>query len=189
MAWLFCACAQRKTFSTNYYHENEQALTTIEQSYRALNAIKPFSVEFTDRSFNYISLEIITDSLKYIYEFEINEPRLQDTLRRYGMPARGITELVGRMRAIRCIWINTLHYYTNGQEQSLVFLSIRNVAIRLPFTSEKYYILTFYAQPQYYDSEGRLLAGRTLRRLRRVNDEVFRRINDKVCYTISSRFR
>ena len=68
-------------------------------------------------------------------------------------------------------------------------MSIRPVAIHLPFTYEKFYILTFYAQPQYFDSEGRLLERRRLRKLRKINDEIFRRINDKVCYTISERFR
>jgi hypothetical protein len=186
---LLSSCASRKVFSTHYYHENEKTLTIIEQSYKDLYKQKHFSVEFTDRSFNYISIEIITDSIKYIYEFEIQEPRLRDTLLKYGLPVKGITDLVMQMRSIRCIWINNLDYYTNNQEHSLVFMSIRNVAIHLPFAYEKYYILTFYQQPQYFDSEGRLLANRQLRKLRRINGDIFQRINDKVCYTISERFR
>lgn len=189
MALLLASCASRKGFSAHYYHEHEKELITIEQSYRTLYRQKPFSVEFTDRSFNYISLEIITDSVKYMYEFTITEKRLQDTLLKYGLPVAGITGLISQMRSIRCIWINNLDYYNNNQKASLIFMSIRNVAIHLPFTYEKYYILTFYSQPQYYDSEGRLLANRRLRRLRKINDEIFYRINDKVCYTISGRFR
>lgn len=188
-AMLLGSCASRKTFTTNYYHENEDTLVQIEHAYRALYGIKPFSVEFTDRGFNNISLEIRTDSIKYIYTFGVNEPRLQDTLRKYGVPAAGVTDMIHKMRAIKCIWINMLDYYTNNQKNTLVFMSIRNVAVHLPFTAEKYYILTFYSQPQYYDSEGQLLVGRNLRRLRHVNDEIFRRITDKVCYTISGRFR
>ncbi len=184
-----CSCASRKVFSTHYFYENEKALTQIEQSYRELYRQKRFSIAFTDRAFNFISLEIITDSIKYIYEFGADEPRLQDTLIKYAMPAKGITELMLKMRSIRCIWINNLDYYTNGQRRSLVFMSIRHLAIHLPFTYEKFYVLTFYSQPQYFDSEGRLLERRRLRKLRRINDEVFRRINDKVCYTISERFR
>jgi len=186
---LLCSCASRKMISSNYYYENEKALTVIEQSYKTLYREKPFSVEFTDHSFNYISLEIITDSVKLIYEFEINEPRLQDTLVKYHLPAKAVTGLIIQMRSIHCIWINNLDYYTNNQKGYLVFMSIRPVAIHLPFTSEKYFILTFYSQPQYFDSEGRLLANRRLRKLRKINDETFRRINDKVCYTISGRFR
>ncbi|MES2374321.1 MAG: hypothetical protein V4557_17215 [Bacteroidota bacterium] len=188
-AALMCSCASRKVFSTNYYTENEKTLTSIEQLYKNINQQKHFSIAFTDKSFEYISLEILTDSIKYIYEFNIKEPRLQDTLLKYGLPVKDIADLVTQMSSIRCIWINNLDYYVNGQKRSLVFMSIRHVAINLPFTSEKYYILTFYAQPQYFDSEGRLLAGRRLRKLRIINGDVFQRINDKVCYTVSERFR
>ena len=186
---LLGSCASRKVFSTNYYFENEKVLTQIEQSYKTLYQVKPFSVGFTDHSFKYISLEIITDSIKYIYEFETKEPRLNDTLVKYGLPVKGISDLISQMQSIHCIWINNLDYYSNNRKQSLVFMSIRHVAIHLPFTYEKFYILTFYAQPQYFDNEGRLLERRRLRKLRKINDEIFRRINDKVCYTISERFR
>jgi hypothetical protein len=188
-AALLCSCASRKVYSTNYYFENEKTLTTIEQSFKTMYAKKHFSVGFTDLSFNYISLEIMTDSLKYIYEFEVKEPRFQDTLLKYGLNAEGITELVMQMRAIHCLWINNLDVYSNNQKRSLVFMSIKPVAIHLPFTSKKYYILTFYSQPQYFDSEGRLLASRQRRKLQRINDDIFRRINDKVAYTVSERFR
>jgi hypothetical protein len=55
--------------------------------------------------------------------------------------------------------------------------------------NRKYYILTYFPQPQYYDDEGRLLVGRRLRRIRKINAETYRRVTDKVAYTISDRFR
>ncbi len=189
IAVLLCSCASPKVFTTNYYFENEKTLTSIEQLYKNIHQQKHFSIFFTDRSFDFISLEIITDSIKYIYEFNINEPRLQDTLVKYGLPVLGMTELITKMRSIHCIWINNLDYYTDGQKHSMVFISIRHTTAHLPFTAEKYYILTFYSQPQYYDSEGRLLNTRRLRKLRKINDDVFRRVNDKVAYTVSERFR
>lgn len=192
--WMVAATAMlsscsRKLISTHYYEENQVTITQIENMYRALYAIRPFSVEFTDRSFNSLSVEIITDSIKYIYSFGIEEPRLQDSLRKYGVPVTGVMDMVRKMKSIKCIWINMLDYYANNQKNTLVYMSIRNVAIHLPFTTEKYYILTFYSQPQYYDADGRLMAGRNLRRVRRINGELFHRINDKVCYTISGKFR
>jgi hypothetical protein len=189
VAAMLGSCASRKVFSTNYYKEHEKTLTSIEELYKRINQQRHFSVEFTDKSFEYISLEIITDSIKYIYEFNIKESRLQDTLSKYHLPVAGVMELVNQMSSIHCIWINNLDYYVNNQKRSLVFMSVRHVAIRLPFTSEKYYILTFYSQPQYFDSEGRLLASRQVRKLRKINDDVFRRVNDKVAYTVSERFR
>ncbi len=186
---LLFSCVSTRNFSTNYYYLHEKSLTDIEQSYKTLYEQKPFSVGFSDRSFNEISLEIITDSIKLIYEFGIREPRLQDTLNKYGLTATAVTDLINQMRAIRCIWINTLDYYSNNQKRSLVYLSIKPAAFTIPFTIEKYYILTFYPQPQYFDNDGRLLATRRQRKLRKINDDVFHRINDKVCYTVSERFR
>jgi hypothetical protein len=68
-------------------------------------------------------------------------------------------------------------------------MSIKPVALKAPFSYSKYYILTYFSQPQYFDNEGRLLDKRKRRRLRKINGEIFRRINDKVCYTISGKFR
>lgn len=186
---LLFSCVSRKVFSTHYYTENEKALTEIEQQFRELARHKKFSIAFTDRAFNFISLELHTDSIRYIYSFDIREQRLQDTLFKYGLPVTGMMELIYTMRSIQCIWIDDFTYYSNNQPHSLVFMSIRHIAFHLPFQNEKYYILTFFAQPQYFDSEGRLLANRQVRKLRRINDDIFRRVNDKVAYTISERFR
>ncbi|MCK9402835.1 MAG: hypothetical protein M0Q26_05500 [Chitinophagaceae bacterium] len=186
---LLWSCTSMKKFSSNYFYENEQTLTTIEQSYKKLYQDNQFSVAFTDRTFNNISFEIITDSIKLIYEFEVTETRLQDTLVKYKFPVKEVTGLIMQMRAVKCIWINNLDYYSNQQKRSLVYMSFRPVTFRLPFNNEKYYTLTFYAQPQYFDSEGRLFATRQLRKHRKINDEIFRRINDRVCYTVSERFR
>ena len=56
-------------------------------------------------------------------------------------------------------------------------------------SKRKYYTLTFYKQPQYFDAEGRLLDKKNRKKLRIVNNEIFWRINDRVCYTISNHFR
>lgn len=190
IALLFLSgCASSRLFSKRYYLENQKVLTGIEQTYKALYAKKPFSLGFTDRGFKNISVEIITDTLKYIYEFDETENGMKDTLVKYGLQVTPIIQLIHDMRAIKCIWINNLDYYDNFQKKQLIFMSIRPVAVRLPFTSEKYYILSFYNQPQYFDSEGRLLDNRRQRKLRKVNGEIFQRINEKVCYTISGSFR
>lgn len=188
-AMLLVSCASRKQLTSSFYHQNEKELVSIENKFRSLYDKNPFSIEFIDKSFNFINIEIITDSLKRIYEFDIRKQNLRDTLTKYGMPVSEITDLVAQMKSIHCIWINVLDYYTNNRRNYLVLLSIRPLAVRLPFTKEKYLILTFYEQPQYFDEEGNLLDNRRLRRLRKVNGEIFRRINSKVCYTVSGKFR
>lgn len=190
---LFCSamlysCVPTKNI-TQYYSENRQILDDIQQSYKSAYASHPFSIEFTDKTFNNVSIEIFTDSLKYIYEFTVSELRLKDTLVKYHLPSREISQLISRMASVHCTWINNLDYYVGQQKEKLVFMSIRAKPLNFPFTNKKYYILTYFQQPQYYDSEGRLMDRRSRKRIRKINEDVFRRVTDKVAYTISDRFR
>lgn len=178
-----------KNISTKYYYQNEKVLDRIEETYKELYRQTAFSIGFTDKKFKTISVEIITDTLSYIYEFEISEPRLTDTLLAFHLNAKKITKLVQQMKVIRCTWIKNYDYYVDEKKNTLIFMSIKPVALNAPFSYKKYYTLTYFQQPQYFDSEGRLLDKKKLQRLRKINGEIFKRINDKVCYTISGKFR
>lgn len=178
-----------KNISTKYYYQHEKVLDKIEETYKALSVEHPFTVGFTDKAFKTVSIEIITDTLSYIYEFDISEPRLTDTLLAYHLNAPKVIKLIQQMQSIRCAWIKNLDYYVDEKKNTLVLMSIRSVALHSPLAYKKYYVLTYFQQPQYFDSDGRLLDKRKLRRLRKINGEVFKRINDKVCYTISGKFR
>ncbi|HMI79842.1 MAG TPA: hypothetical protein VK484_13680 [Ferruginibacter sp.] len=178
-----------KIISTNYYYENEKILDSIEEKFKKLSQQKPFTIGFTAKDFSTVSIEIITDTLTYVYEFRIGERRLYDTLVRFRLDAPQITRLITQMQGIRCTWIKNQDYYVDEKKNSLVFMSIRAVALKRPFSYQKYYVLAYFNQPQHFDSEGRLLDKRRLRRLRKINGEIFHRINDKVCYTISGKFR
>jgi hypothetical protein len=46
---------------TNYYHKHRSALDSIEQTFQKAYYKKPFSIEFTDRAFDRVSLELMTD--------------------------------------------------------------------------------------------------------------------------------
>lgn len=185
---LLFSCSP-KNISTKYYYQNEKALDNIEESYKKLNAEMPFNVGFSDRRFGTISLEILTDTLSYIYEFEMNEPRLIDTLHKYKINAGVFLDIIHQMQLIRCAWINESDYYVDEKKHSLIFMSIKPVALKRPFAYSKYYVLTYFPQPQYFDEQGRLLQKRKLKDLRKINGEIFKRINNKVCYTVSGRFR
>ncbi len=185
----FLVSCSPKNISTRYYYQNEKVLDRIEESYKKINAETPFNIGFTDRDFSTISLEIITDTLSYIYEFRRDEPRLTDTLLKYKIKAGAVSEIIRQMYGIRCTWINESDYYVDQKKHSLIFMSIKPVALKRPFAYAKYYILTYFPQPQYFDAEGRLLQKKKLKELRKINGEVFKRINSKVCYTISGRFR
>ena len=152
-----------------------------------VKGLSPLSLQIVLSFF--FSIEITTDSLKYIYEFGINEKRIKDTLLKYALNEEGILDIITQMRSIQCTWINNLDYYVDQEKHSLVFISMRPVELSKPFTNKKYYIITYFSQPQYFDNEGKLLVKKQMKRTRKINGEIFWRINDKVCYTISARFR
>jgi hypothetical protein len=183
------SCSTPRSVSTKYYEKHEPELDKIEVLYKELYKVKPFSLQFTNKNFDEVAVEIMTDSIKYVYTLGINEPRLNDTLRKYGMNVKGTGDLISRMRAVKCTWINTLDYNSETGLQSLVFMSIRQLSANLPFVPPKYYILAYFNKPQYYDLDGRLLTGRRLRKTSKINGDVFWRINDKVSYTVSTSFR
>jgi hypothetical protein len=184
---LFSSCTTLNI--ANYYNRHKQSLDGMEDTYRNAYQKKPFSIEFTDRSFSRVSLELITDSLTYIYDYQVGEPRMQDSLKKFGYDTTAINYLIRAMKSRACTWIDNLDYYTDTSRHSLIYISLWPRRFNFAFVNKKYYILTYFARPQYFDSEGRLLVGRRLRHVRKINGDVYHRINDRVCFTISDRFR
>ena len=188
MVSFFLSCSP-KNISTKYYYQNEKALDKIEETFKILYQHHPFTVAFTDREFNTLTLEIITDTLTYIYGFNINETRLTDTLAAYHLNAGAVIELIRQMHSIRCTWVNKFDYYVDEKKNTLIFMSIKPVALNAPFSYKKYYTLTYFPRTQYFDSTGQLLDKRRNPKLREIHGEKFKKINNKVCYTISGNFR
>lgn len=186
---LFCSCNTGKGFSTKYYYENKEMLHSITDRYKSLNSIKPFSVEFRDRTFRDISFEIISDTFRYIYNFNLEEPRLADTLDKFNYNTRQIISLISDMRAIRCTWINNVDYYENLLKKNLVFVSVRHRKLGSFLQGEKYYALAFFGERQYFDKLNRLTDKSNKTRIREISGNIFRRISDSTCYAISGNFR
>ncbi len=188
---LLCSCATSvpQHIAKKYYTENEVTISRIEETYKNIFVIKPIVIEFTDNDFNYVIIEIKTDSIRYIYEFNVNANNLKDTLVKFGFDSNEVLKLIFDMKQIKCTWINTLDYYVEDKKLNLIFMSMRPVYFDLSLAKRKYYTLTFYKQKQYYDTEGRLLDKKNRKLLRIINNEIFWRINDRVCYTISNHFR
>src|SRR5689334_15006688 len=79
---LLTSCAA--TNMTNFYNEHKPTLDSIKESYaRQYATTTPFSIAFSNKNFNSFSIEISTDTIKYIYDFNIGEERLADTLTKY----------------------------------------------------------------------------------------------------------
>jgi hypothetical protein len=190
IAFAFTNCTSPEHISGAYYLKNKITVNNIEASYKQLYKQKPFALQFTNNAFDIVSIDILTDSIKYVYAFGINEnQRMNDTLVKYGISTQGVGALIKQMKQIKCNWINNLDYYVDAVRHNMIFMSIRPLIWSAPFIPPKYYILTYFSTPQYFDAEGRLLDKRRTKRLRKIKGDVFHRINDTVCYTVSSSFR
>lgn len=188
--WL-ASCTVSRIYPVRYYEENKQKLHETETLYGQATKNKALAIAISNLDFSSLSLEVKTDTVRYIYDFDWGEPRMQDTLLRYGYDTSLVTRILDNMRTMRSTWINSMDHYIDGKKQNLFFISapVRQFSIFPPMQKRKYYLFNFYRQPQYYDAEGRLLDKRKLKQLRKINNEIFYRINDRVCYTISGKFR
>ncbi len=186
---LLTVSCSTKLVSNNYYQENKSNVDNIESRYEKLNAAKPFAIAFTDKELTRISLEMSSDTLTRIYEFYVGEKRLADTLFKYRYDTAGITNLISKMQQTKVIWINSVDYYVNDQPQQLIYLSIKAVTIRYLFSPPKYIALGYFRTTQSFDEKGRLLDGRRTKRVRKIKDQTFYKITDRICYTITDKYR
>lgn len=178
-----------KIVSNNYYQEHKRTVDSIESRYEKLNAIRPFSLAFTDKKLNIVSLEMISDTLTRIYEFTTTEKRLADTLFKYNYDTTGIFYLIRKMQLTKVTWINNFDYYVNDRPQQLIILSIKPVTIRYLFSPPKYITLAYFRTPQSFDEKGRLLDNRRTKLVRKIKGQTFYKITDRICYTVMEKYR
>lgn len=185
---LTSSCSTR-IISNNYYQEKKETVDSIESRYEKLNARNPFAIAFTDKKLNIISIEMISDTLTRIYEFNINEKRLADSLIKYNYDTTGIYYLIRKMQETKVTWINSVDYYVNDRPQQLIYLSIKPVTIRYLFSPPKYIALGYFRIPQSFDEKGRLLDSRRTKKVRKIKGQVFYKITDRICYTVTDKYR
>lgn len=182
-------CFPSQKFTYNYYQANEKALQRIKTQYEMLSKDKPFSIEFKDKTFSKLGLEIITDSIRYIYVFDSDSQGLTDTLRKYHYDERAVNDLIYDMRQNSCTWITTLDYYEKRQRKQLYFLSIRHKDLTAKWKDEKYFTLAFFSSKQIFDHKNRLLDKDFDTQKRSINGEIFYKVNDSIAYTYTGHFR
>ena len=184
---LMSACATK--FTANYYRKNMATVNSIHARYRQLNAERPFSVEFIDKTFNRISLEIIKDTIRYIYKFNLDESNLADTLEKYQFNKAGVALLLNDMRSIRCTWINRMDFYVNRRKEYMIYLSVREKQLDSWLKPEKYYTIAFFNESQHFDRRGRVVETPNAPLPMKINNAIYWRITDKICYAITENFR
>jgi hypothetical protein len=150
---------------------------------------RPFALELKDKTLNSLSLEIHTDSIRYIYTLRTDEPYFLDTLHKYQFDVKAMSELINDMQKAHCTWITNLDYYEKRQKKYLVFISVRDKQLTAFLKPEKYFTLAIFDEPQPYDERQRLLDNEDRKRNRLINGVIFRKINDRVSYALTGKYR
>lgn len=189
IAMLAASCNHSRKFTQTYYSENEQSILSIRDRFNRIYSQHPFSLELKDKYLQRIGLEIITDSIKYIYAFNLNESYLTDTLRRYGFDIREMGDLILDMQRAHCTWITNLDYYEKYEKKELLFLSVRHKALESSMKPEKYFTMVLFNQDQPMDEKNRLLDREGLSQFRKINGKVYRSINKRTFYAVTDMYR
>ncbi len=184
---MVSSCAS--SFTGKYYREHSATVNSIYEQYNKLYFEKPFSLEFKDKTFNNISVEIIKDTIRYIYNFRLDETNLRDTLDKYEFNTAAIVNLLHDMQTIRCTWINKMDFYVNRRKEYMIYLSVREKQLDSWLKPEKYYTIAFFNQPQQFDERGRLKATARSTQPMKINNAIYRRITNRICYAITENFR
>lgn len=183
------SCSPTRRFTATYYQNHQTHVDSILQLYETLYKVHPFSLEIKDKALSRLGLELHTDSIKYVYSFRLDERNLIDTLDKYQLDIKLMSQLLQQMQEAGCTWISKLDYYVNRSPKYLVFMSIRHKALTGFLRSEKYFTLAVFDRPQLYDKKGRLLDRDDHRSIRRINDEVYKRITDRVFFAVTDKYR
>lgn len=181
------SCSQRNI--ADHYYRNQKSYDSIHANYKSLIHENVFTLFFKDRSYRYITLEIFTDSLKYIYYFKTDELRLYDTIVKYKINTKDFYLLMNQMTRARSLWISQLDYYVKNKKENLIYIAFRSRPLWFFFSSQKYCMINWFTKPQQYDVKGFLLNQSLTPIPLELNDRKSYRINDTVAYRISNRFR
>ena len=182
------SCSSGRELTADYFRQNEEALVSIKDRFKKIHRLNPFSFVVRDKDFTEVGIEIITDTSRYIYQFNPDENHLADTLQAYRFNVPEMLSLFADMKKMRCTWITNLDYYERRQEKYMVFLSLRHNKLGSN-RKEKYFTVAFFDQPQFFDNKGRLLDKEKGRAIRKINGQIFYKINNRVCFTLSGTFR
>src|SRR5688572_5057889 len=92
---IFLSCSYSRKFTNTYYQEHDSLFQSIQHRYKELYEKRSFSLGIKDKAFRKIGFEILTDSIKYVYEFDSDEKGFTDTLQKYEFDTTAIKALLG----------------------------------------------------------------------------------------------
>jgi hypothetical protein len=179
MAVLFSSCAASKEKKTGkYYYENEKDIQEIISLYKGLYNHQPFSLGFSDRSYEHVGMDIITDTVRYAIDNLQSMDIFREAVYLFNYDTVSIRKLYKKMYDIKCIWVGTTDTYYKGKKENVIFLTFRSVRFGNPFLDRKYYSLVIF-DPKFINEETDRI----------IREDGFKKVKNEIYFKIGEKFR
>lgn len=175
--------------SQQYYNEHKQVLEKIKQTYEVNYRRNAFSIIFQNKGLSDFAIELTTDSLTYIYRFQLHDERLTDTLKKFNINPDEITGMIDQMVSIHSLSVQTFNYYWKATKHSMVHISTDPKPLSIHIIPKKYFVFGFFPELQYFNSKGLLKGSADTDVLLFIGGLNYHKINDSTGYSSHNKFR
>lgn len=165
---------QRKT--ANYYFKNQVKIEALLNTYENLYQKQPFALGFSDRRFNYYTLQLYTDTVRYIYNTKTSRQNIFDEIIKTPISNKEFLDIAQQIKDVRCLWIDKYDYYIQGEKHIATFMSFKSVLFKRSFEENKYYVLVFLNRELPLNDDNEVLKRY---RMTKIKDGVYFGIRDK----------
>jgi hypothetical protein len=172
------ACKTPLNRATIYYKKYDDKLLDIIKQYDKLSAHHNFMCGFTDRTFKYFSIEIKTDSVRYVYNSAVRNFQLADSVIKFQIDTAGVRRMAIDMYKIKCLWVGKADFYPQKQKVTIDYLAFGMPANNNPFNESKYLVVA-YPKEKWNDSLKNYL----------ITSTGIQFLSDKAFFTVSNKFK
>ncbi len=177
LCFFMTGCHMQEKLSNKYYLSNETALKQINNEYNKLYQINPFILNFTDAQFKKYSVEVSTDSVRYVYNTSIMNFSVADSIKRFGLSITDLKKLGEKMFRSKCICVARHSFYLDEKEYPANWLYFKQARSGM-FKESRYHVLIFFQKGLTEENRTTFIEKQELMQL---DKDVF--------YTISNRFK
>jgi len=173
--YLGISCSPSRK-SAAYFQENKTAIAELRTYFNQLYTQQPFSAGFTDKTFKYYVMQVMTDTLRAVYNNEKRKDELWENVRKFHYDTALLKKMAKRMKDIKCLWIGKSDYYFGEHPEKFDYISFKSAD--KAFRENKYYMLVFLEHSLEYPEFQE-----------RIDKGTFVPVDSLVYYTTTSRYR
>ena len=162
----------------SFYRQNASSIDSLVSRFEELYAQRPCSIGFTDLSFKHFSLEVYSDSVRYIYNTSLRNGEALHEAVGFQYDSARLNDFALHLYRLKGLWMGKTSFYKDGEREVVTFLSFRQVNKGKLFAQAQYVILLFPGKEM-----------EALAQSRRVQSGTLKQIGSHVFMTIGSGFR